>query len=68
MNSGQICMSTDRIIIHKSLVETFVPRYVERVKALPVGDRWMSSHASGRELSTSTIRASAMSPWPPSAA
>jgi len=38
MNSGQICMSTDRIIIHKSLVETFVPRYVERVKALPVGD------------------------------
>ncbi len=38
MNSGQICMSTDRIIIYKSLVETFVPRYVERVKALTVGD------------------------------
>ena len=38
MNSGQICMCTDRIIIHKSLVETFVPRYVERVKALKVGD------------------------------
>ncbi len=38
MNSGQICMSTDRIIIHKSLVERFIPRYVERVKALPVGD------------------------------
>jgi vanillin dehydrogenase len=38
MNSGQICMSTDRIIIHQSLVKDFVPRYVERVKALPVGD------------------------------
>jgi acyl-CoA reductase-like NAD-dependent aldehyde dehydrogenase len=38
MNSGQICMSTDRIIIHQSLVERFIPRYVERVKALPVGD------------------------------
>jgi vanillin dehydrogenase len=38
MNSGQICMSTDRIIIHRSLVESFIPRYVERVKALPVGD------------------------------
>jgi acyl-CoA reductase-like NAD-dependent aldehyde dehydrogenase len=38
MNSGQICMSTDRIIIHKSLSDTFIPRYVERVKALPVGD------------------------------
>jgi acyl-CoA reductase-like NAD-dependent aldehyde dehydrogenase len=38
MNSGQICMSTDRIIIHQSLVEEFIPRYVERVNALPVGD------------------------------
>jgi acyl-CoA reductase-like NAD-dependent aldehyde dehydrogenase len=31
MNSGQICMSTDRIIIHNRFVETFIPRYVERV-------------------------------------
>jgi acyl-CoA reductase-like NAD-dependent aldehyde dehydrogenase len=38
MNSGQICMSTDRIIIHRSLVDSFIPRYVERVKALPAGD------------------------------
>jgi vanillin dehydrogenase len=38
MNSGQICMSTDRIIIHKSLVEGFIPRYLERVEALKVGD------------------------------
>ncbi len=38
MNSGQICMSTDRIIIHHSLVEAFIPRYVKRVKALPAGD------------------------------
>ena len=38
MNSGQICMSTDRIIIDKSLVDDFVPRYVERVEALTVGD------------------------------
>jgi vanillin dehydrogenase len=38
MNSGQICMSTDRIIIHDSLVEAFIPRYVERIRALPCGD------------------------------
>ena len=38
MNSGQLCMSTDRIIIHQSLADRFIPRYVERVKALPVGD------------------------------
>ena len=31
MNSGQICMSTDRIIIPQSLVEAFIPRYVERI-------------------------------------
>jgi benzaldehyde dehydrogenase (NAD) len=52
MNSGQICMSTDRIIIYESLVENFIPRYVERVRALG-----MSSHASGQGSSTSTIRA-----------
>jgi vanillin dehydrogenase len=38
MNSGQLCMSTDRIIIHRSLAEAFIPRYVERVKALSIGD------------------------------
>jgi acyl-CoA reductase-like NAD-dependent aldehyde dehydrogenase len=38
MNSGQLCMSTDRIIIHQSLAEAFIPRYVQRVKALPAGD------------------------------
>ena len=38
MNSGQICMSTDRIIVHRSLVDDFVQRYVERVEALTAGD------------------------------
>jgi hypothetical protein len=38
MNSGQLCMSTDRIIIHKSLAGSFIPKYVERVKALPAGN------------------------------
>jgi acyl-CoA reductase-like NAD-dependent aldehyde dehydrogenase len=38
MNSGQICMSTDRIIIHHSLAAAFISRYVERVRALPAGD------------------------------
>lgn len=38
MNSGQICMSTDRVIIDKRLVDDFIPRYVERVEALTVGD------------------------------
>jgi acyl-CoA reductase-like NAD-dependent aldehyde dehydrogenase len=63
MNSGQICMSTDRIIIHQSLVEAFVPRYVERVKALPVGDPsdpatvvGPSSTPAGRSVSRSSSK------------
>jgi acyl-CoA reductase-like NAD-dependent aldehyde dehydrogenase len=31
-------MSTDRIMIHKSLVEALIPGYVERVRALGAGD------------------------------
>jgi acyl-CoA reductase-like NAD-dependent aldehyde dehydrogenase len=38
MNSGQICMSTDRIIIHENLLEDFIAQYVDRVTALKVGD------------------------------
>jgi vanillin dehydrogenase len=38
MNSGQLCMSTDRIIIHQSLAERFIAQYVARIKALPAGD------------------------------
>jgi acyl-CoA reductase-like NAD-dependent aldehyde dehydrogenase len=38
MNSGQLCMSTDRIIIHRSLLDAFLPRYTQRVSALPAGD------------------------------
>ena len=38
LNSGQICMCTDRIIIHHSLAEAFIPRYVERVQALAAGN------------------------------
>jgi len=38
MNSGQICMCTDRIIIDQGLVDAFIPKYVERVEALAVGD------------------------------
>ena len=38
MNSGQICMCTDRIIIHKSLAAEFESLFVKRVNGLAVGD------------------------------
>jgi acyl-CoA reductase-like NAD-dependent aldehyde dehydrogenase len=38
VNSGQICMSTDRIIIDERLAAEFTTRFVERVGGLAVGD------------------------------
>jgi len=37
-NSGQICISTQRIYVHESRWEEFVPRFVAATEALVVGD------------------------------
>jgi len=37
-NSGQICMSTDRIIVDREVADEFVAKLVAKVKALPCGD------------------------------
>jgi acyl-CoA reductase-like NAD-dependent aldehyde dehydrogenase len=38
MNSGQICMSTERVVIDESVAEDFAQKLTERASALPVGD------------------------------
>jgi acyl-CoA reductase-like NAD-dependent aldehyde dehydrogenase len=38
MNSGQICMSSDRILVHESLAEEFTDKFAAKVAALPTGD------------------------------
>lgn len=38
MNSGQICMSTDRVIVHRDIADKFTKAFTEAVKALPSGD------------------------------
>src|SRR5690606_24204431 len=38
VNSGQICMSTERIIVDKRVADGFVEKLVAKVRALPVGD------------------------------
>jgi len=38
MNSGQICMSTDRVIVHRAVAEEFIAGYAQRVNHLPYGD------------------------------
>jgi acyl-CoA reductase-like NAD-dependent aldehyde dehydrogenase len=38
MNSGQICMSGDRILVHDALAEEFTEKFVEKVASLRAGD------------------------------
>jgi len=37
-NSGQICMSTERIIVDNAIADAFVAQLTARAKALPLGD------------------------------
>ncbi|CAM5216806.1 Benzaldehyde dehydrogenase (NAD) OS=Castellaniella defragrans OX=75697 GN=HNR28_001728 PE=3 SV=1 [Castellaniella defragrans] len=37
-NSGQICMSTERIIVDEKVADVFIDRLVTKVKGLPLGD------------------------------
>lgn len=38
MHNGQICAITNRIIVHETIYDEFVERYVKRVKNLKAGD------------------------------
>jgi acyl-CoA reductase-like NAD-dependent aldehyde dehydrogenase/ABC-type branched-subunit amino acid transport system ATPase component len=37
-NSGQICMSTERIIVDQRVADDFVARFAKKAKSLPLGD------------------------------
>jgi benzaldehyde dehydrogenase (NAD) len=37
-NSGQICMSTERIIVDNRVADAFVAKFAAKAKALPLGD------------------------------
>jgi len=37
-NSGQICMSTERIVVDEKIADEFVKKFVEKSKNLPLGD------------------------------
>ncbi|AMO24698.1 aldehyde dehydrogenase [Ramlibacter solisilvae] len=37
-NSGQICMSTERIIVDEKVADEFVRKFAAKAKALPLGD------------------------------
>ena len=37
-NSGQICMSTERIIVDEKIADAFVKKFADKAKSLPLGD------------------------------
>ncbi|MEV0615746.1 aldehyde dehydrogenase family protein [Nonomuraea sp. NPDC050404] len=37
-HQGQICMSANRILVHRDLYQDFLDRFLEKVRSLPVGD------------------------------
>jgi aldehyde dehydrogenase (NAD+) len=38
MHQGQICMSVERILVHQSIFDRFLERFVERTRKLKMGD------------------------------
>lgn len=38
LNSGQICMSINRLVVHQKVYDEFVDRFVDRVRNLKMGD------------------------------
>lgn len=37
-NSGQICMSTERLIVDNAIADAFLDKFIAKVSALPLGD------------------------------
>ncbi|CAG9271075.1 aldehyde dehydrogenase [Paraburkholderia unamae] len=54
-NSGQICMSTERIIVDERIADAFVARLGERARALPLGDPREGPVVLGSVVDMSTV-------------
>jgi len=54
-NSGQICMSTERIVVDASVADTFVAKLAERAKALPLGDPRLGPVVLGSVVDQATV-------------
>jgi len=54
-NSGQICMSTERIIVDRTIADDFVARLAAKAKGLPVGDPRNGPVVLGSVVDMSTV-------------
>ncbi len=48
MNQGQICMSTERIIVVESVADAFAAKFKAKVESMPVGHPEARQHAARR--------------------
>lgn len=55
-NSGQICMSTERIVVDSAIADEFVARLSARASSLPLGDPRLGQVVLGSVVDMSTAR------------
>ena len=55
MNQGQICMSTERIIVVDSVADAFAAKFKEKVSAMPVGDPRQGNTPLGAVVDAKTV-------------
>ncbi|AWV01499.1 salicylaldehyde dehydrogenase [Burkholderia sp. JP2-270] len=55
-NSGQICMSTERIVVDMKIADEFVSRLAEKAKSLPLGDPRKGPAVLGSVVDMATVR------------
>ena len=56
MNQGQICMSTERLVVQKAVVQPFVDKLVIRARGLKVGDPAAQDTQIGSLVSEPSVR------------
>jgi len=56
LHQGEICMSTDRVIVEKAIVDEFTDRLVDFVARLPVGDPGLPTTFIGPVISDTQIK------------
>jgi acyl-CoA reductase-like NAD-dependent aldehyde dehydrogenase len=54
-NSGQICMSTERVICHEKVADEFAQKLAKRVAALPTGDPRKGDFVLGSVVGKPTV-------------
>jgi acyl-CoA reductase-like NAD-dependent aldehyde dehydrogenase len=55
MNQGQICMSTERIIVVEAVADEFAALFKEKVAAMPVGDPRQGTTPLGAVVDAKTV-------------